>query len=436
MQETKVSLREKICFGLGDVTGNGLYTLLSSYLLFFCTDVLKIGLAATTMIMFAGRAADAVLSPIMGILLDYLKLKQGKCLPLLRIFLIPTGIWLWLLFSPPAFLSEHLLIWYMVVVFIAYSIHFAVVNIAYSTLISVLTRDIRERLVLNVFKNLGANLGGFLVTASTLRLVSLLGNDQRSGFSRTVLVFAVLFMACGLANAWNQKERVAENGKRERIKAGESVRIAMKNRGWIILCTAQFCALTYMVMRTQGITYYAKYILEDEAFGSLLLTTSSVVGLLVAFVMPKVAEKLGTKYCVIVGNVIWCISMSANALVHSNEALILGCNIFSNVGWTIATGTIFVMISETIDWSERQSGKRIDGFMMSVMVFLQKLGQTAAGVLTAKLLEWSGYEADGLITEGVRQGILLNYIWFPVFFSLVIIGLMVFYPAKEASRRG
>ena len=74
--------------------------------------------------------------------------------------------------------------------------------------------------------------------------------------------------------------------------------------------------------------------------------------------------------------------------------------------------------------------------MMSVMVFLQKLGQTAAGVLTAKLLEWSGYEADGLITEGVRQGILLNYIWFPVFFSLVIIGLMVFYPAKEASRRG
>ena len=51
MQETKVSLREKICFGLGDVTGNGLYTLLSSYLLFFCTDVLKIGLAATTMIM-------------------------------------------------------------------------------------------------------------------------------------------------------------------------------------------------------------------------------------------------------------------------------------------------------------------------------------------------------------------------------------------------
>lgn len=201
MEESKVTVREKLCFGLGDVTGNGLYTLLSSYLLFFCTDVLKIGLAATTIIMFAGRAADAVLSPVMGILLDYLKLKNGKCLPLLRLFMIPCGIWLWLLFSPPAFLSEHLLVWYMAVVFIAYSIHFAVINIAYSTLISVLTRNVHERLVLNVFKNLGANLGGFLVTASTLRLVSLLGENQRIGFSRTVLVFAILFVFCGLCNA-------------------------------------------------------------------------------------------------------------------------------------------------------------------------------------------------------------------------------------------
>lgn len=430
MEESKVTVREKLCFGLGDVTGNGLYTLLSSYLLFFCTDVLKIGLAATTIIMFAGRAADAVLSPVMGILLDYLKLKNGKCLPLLRLFMIPCGIWLWLLFSPPAFLSEHLLVWYMAVVFIAYSIHFAVINIAYSTLISVLTRNVHERLVLNVFKNLGANLGGFLVTASTLRLVSLLGEDQRSGFSRTVLVFAILFVFCGLCNAWNQKERVADHAKRERIKIRESIGIAIKNKGWVILCIVQFCALTYMVMRTQGITYYAKYILEDEAFGSLLLTTSSVVGLLIAFVMPWVAGKLGTKYCVIVGNVIWCVAMSANALVQERLPLVLGCNLLSNIGWNVATGTIFVMISETIDWSERQSGRRIDGLMMSVMVFLQKLGQTTAGVLTTQILEWFGYEADGRITEGVRQGILLNYIWFPVFFSLMIIGLMLFYPSR------
>lgn len=427
MIESRVTLREKICYGLGDVCGNGAYTLLSSYLLFYCTDILKISLAATTVVLLAGRLAEALTSVVMGSLLDYFNFKSGKCLPFLKIFLVPMGIWLYLLFASPSFISNHILVWYTGIVFISYSIHFAIVNISYSTLLSVLTRDEDERLSFNLFKNLGANLGGFLVNASTLKLVSVLGKTQKIGFSRAIIVFTILFVCCGLVNAWNQKERVV-SVERERINVEQSVRIAIRNKGWLILCGVQFCALTYMAMRTQATAYYAKYILQDEAFGSFLLTVISLVGILMAFIMPTIARQLGTKYCILAGNTLFCITTLINAFGARNHAVALLCSIGFNIGWAVSVGTVFVMVSETIDWSEHQSGKRIDGFMMSVVILTQKLGQTLAGVLTPKVLEWNGYQADGIVTKAVERGILLDYIWLPLGFSIIVILLILFFP--------
>ena len=55
MNRYETSLPERIKYGLGDFAQNGVFTFMSSYFLFFCTDIAGIGLEYAGMVTFIGR---------------------------------------------------------------------------------------------------------------------------------------------------------------------------------------------------------------------------------------------------------------------------------------------------------------------------------------------------------------------------------------------
>ena len=55
MNRYETSLPERIKYGLGDFAQNGVFTFMSSYFLFFCTDIARIGLEYAGMVTFIGR---------------------------------------------------------------------------------------------------------------------------------------------------------------------------------------------------------------------------------------------------------------------------------------------------------------------------------------------------------------------------------------------
>ena len=61
----KITMKEKISYGFGDLACNTLFTVISSYLMFFYTDIAGIGLAAVGTIMLVSRVVDAVTDPLM-----------------------------------------------------------------------------------------------------------------------------------------------------------------------------------------------------------------------------------------------------------------------------------------------------------------------------------------------------------------------------------
>lgn len=55
MNRYETSLPERIKYGLGDFAQNGVFTFMSSYFLFFCTDIAGIGLEYAGMVTFISR---------------------------------------------------------------------------------------------------------------------------------------------------------------------------------------------------------------------------------------------------------------------------------------------------------------------------------------------------------------------------------------------
>lgn len=427
MQRTnrEPGLLEKVSFGLGDFAHNGLYTFVSTYLMFYYTDTVGLSLDVIGLILLIGRVVDAVCSPIMGVILDKTQTRFGKCKPFMSVGILPVCLLMIMMFSIPQGLSEQGKILAAVTAYTLYSVMYAFMNVPYSTLINVLTDDHHHRLDFNMFKNIGCNLGSIMVTAVTLSLVAAL-SDGGNGFSGTAIIFGILFLLTNMMCVIFTKERLRSKAG-ETLKLGESLKVVGMNRPWMLLCVVQFLTLILLICRNQGIIYYAKYCLGNENISSVMMTITSFAAVAVSPALPVLVKKFGMKFCVIAGNVIWCVMMLASWFAGKSVLLVVGFHVVASVGWSIATGGIFVQLTQAIDYAQWKTGKRPQGLFTSLLSFVQKMGIALAGVLCSQILNLGGYVANTAATASVVMAIRVLFCGLPLLMGLGVIGIMCFY---------
>ncbi len=111
MKLEKLTLKEKISYGYGDLASNFVWGMATSYLLFFYTDIFGISAAAVGTLFLITRIWDAVNDPLMGILVDRTRTKHGKARPYLLYLAVPFGIISVLTFITPNFSDTGKLIY-------------------------------------------------------------------------------------------------------------------------------------------------------------------------------------------------------------------------------------------------------------------------------------------------------------------------------------
>ena len=77
----KLSLRETVSYGLGDLACSMVFNFMASYLLYFYTDVAGVGVAAAGTAMSAARLIDAFANPVVGCLATKPTPNGGHCGP-------------------------------------------------------------------------------------------------------------------------------------------------------------------------------------------------------------------------------------------------------------------------------------------------------------------------------------------------------------------
>lgn len=73
---------ERISYAQLDTAGQLVFTMISSYLLYFYTDVAKIPVAVAGVILLVARIFDGIDAPIWGTLIDRTNSKWGRARPI------------------------------------------------------------------------------------------------------------------------------------------------------------------------------------------------------------------------------------------------------------------------------------------------------------------------------------------------------------------
>jgi len=181
----KISIKEKIGYGLGDTASNLFFQTFMMFLLYFYTDVFGISAAAAGTMFLVTRIWDSVNDPMMGIISDRTNTKWGKFRPYLLWMAVPFGIIGVLSFTTPD-LSLGGKIIYAYVTYALMMMVYTAINIPYSALMGVVSSDPLERTSFSQYRFVFAFLGAFLVQGLTLPLVNTIGGGNVDVFSASV----------------------------------------------------------------------------------------------------------------------------------------------------------------------------------------------------------------------------------------------------------
>ena len=171
----KLSLKEKLGYGLGDGAANIAWRGVATFLFIFYTDVFGLSPVTVGVLMLVARFSDGISDVLMGVIGDRTKSKYGKFRPWILWTAIPLGLILSLLFTSPD-LSDSGKIVYAYITYIFFTLIYTANNVPYGALMAVMTGDDKERTSLGSFRMVGAFGGGMLVQGALLFLVAHFGN--------------------------------------------------------------------------------------------------------------------------------------------------------------------------------------------------------------------------------------------------------------------
>lgn len=179
LTNTKLSLKEKIGYALGDGAANIAWRGVATFLFIFYTDVFGLSPVTVGVLFLVARFSDGISDILMGIIGDRTKSKYGKFRPWILWTAIPLAAILSLLFTSPNF-SDTGKIVYAYITYIFFTLIYTANNIPYGALMAVMTGDDKERTSLGSFRMAGAFGGGMLVQGALLFLVAYFGSIEPS----------------------------------------------------------------------------------------------------------------------------------------------------------------------------------------------------------------------------------------------------------------
>jgi len=442
----KISLKEKIGYGLGDAASSMFWKIFSMYLLFFYTDVFGLAPAIVGTMFLITRIWDSCFDPIVGIIADRTKSKWGKFRPYLLWVAIPFAVIGVLTFYTPDFDEKGKII-YAYVTYSLMMMIYSLINVPYASLLGVMSSDRKERNTLSSYRMVFAFGGSLLALWLIEPLVNYFGGNlnSKTGWLATIAVFGVIttafFWACFL---WT-KERVKPIDD-EQSNLKEDLKDLLKNKPWWILLGAGIGALVFNSIRDGAAVYYFKYFVSSSVnfdfslFGtdfrmaptSVYLVLGQAANIIGVIAATPIANSIGKKktffgamsLAAILSLIFYFFGKEDVFLIMSFQVLI-----------SICAGCIFPLIwsmyADSADYSEWKQGRRATGLVFSASSMSQKFGWTIGGAGAGWLLGYFGFQANVEQTAVTQNGIQLMLSILPAIAAVISVIFILFYPLSE-----
>lgn len=472
----KVSMAEKVGYGLGDCSANLVFQMMMIYQTKFYTDVFGLEGAIAGTVMLVARIVDAFVDPTVGILSDRTQTRWGKYRPWVLWTALPFMVFYVLAFYNPGIEEKGLVAVYATISYTLLMTMYSFNNTPYSSLGGVMSSDIKERTSITSVRFVFSTIAQFVVQGLTLPLVSKFsdGGDKAHGWLCTISLFAAVGFIFLLIVFFSARERITppanqKNDTRQDIK---DVLSSVPWRAMFILTLFVFITLA---MWGSAMNYYFENYVDKvalfafldniglvaaepgnsvgyhvlNAFGLIVTSPDkayevgfgvfNMVGALVQFfgvifLSEFLANKYGKKRTFIV-----CLSLTAvfTALFYfpakDNVGMMFVLNFLKSLAYAPTVPLLWAMIADVADHSEYIHYRRATGFVFSGVVFALKAGLGIGGAVLGFLLSGFGYASgsSAVQSDTAVHGIILSSSLIPAAFFLVGVVALFFYPISK-----
>ena len=388
----------KICFGLGTVGRDALYSLVSMYLLVHLTDVVTFsdeGLAAVGILLTCFGVFDAIIDPFVGAIVDNTKTRWGKFKPWIFIGMIGTAVLTVLMFHNFEMdETSHIIL--LAVTYLLFSIFFSLNDIAYWSLMPAISKDQTVREGVGAFARICANIGMFamvLIYLNVPSMFSFLGDNDRDiyfGFAIIVAIVMILFQSITLIGV---KEDRSQLEAAERTTLKDLWRALVGNDQLMVTAISMVLFMIGYCTTTGFGTYYFKYAYKDEGMYMVFAAVLAVAQLTALSVFPLFRKKFsrkqlytGSMIVVAISYVIFFLSFELIPLI-----VIAGLGLFFAQAFIQLLMLLF--LADAVEYGEWKLGKRNEAASFAVQPFINQFGGAVSKGIVSFTLIISGINA-------------------------------------------
>lgn len=451
-REKKIPIKLKIAYSTAAIGDACSYSLVTTFLLFFLTAVVKMNPIIAGAIIAIGSICDSVFSLIIGYVSDKSVSRYGRRRPFLLVASVPLGIALFMLFTTLD-IGESAKILYYGTLTIIFWVSFSTFFIPYLALGAELTDDYQERTILRsyayVFNFIGITIGVVFPTIIVDYLLGI-GETLAVAWQRAGGIVA-LIATLSILITWNflrgkeiSTHKIVPTNKNKNISSGLTLIKTMFHDYSEVL---KIKALRYLIggslffligstMVNADRMYLLQFCLNmDPGSISKIYFISTIAG--IVFVplivgISKILDKNKTfVVCVVVSSI--GVIISSIAGLNTFRDIVIISFIFS-LGSSCYWQLFPSMLYDICEVDEIVSGKRREGIIMSLQSLAEAIACAISVQLLGIILALSGLDNSLLVqTKQAMNGIENSFTVIPVFFMIISVVMVFKYPITKNS---
>ncbi len=417
-------------YGLGNFASQLSWTMVSSYLILFYTDVFGLATGAVALLMLIAKVWDGLYDPMVGAMIERTHTRWGRFRPYIILGAPLLVIFTVLTFTVPGFGSTGKLI-YAYITYIGLSMSYSIVNVPYVAMPAVMTNEPKKINRLYAAQMVGMTVGMIVLNLCTLPLVKYFGRGvQAAGYQKTASLFAVIALPIFWLVAGVCKENITVK-KEHQVPLKTTVLAIVKNKNLIMVILYTIISMAGMFGRIGVAVYFYIYCVKDFRFITVFMMMQMIVGTIIMPFAPKFIEKFGKKTTCYIAMLIQALGMAMMFFgPYTNIPYLFACHIIYGLGY-IAGPCGSAMIVDSIDEYDIKNNVRSDGTAFAMNGLGTKIASAVGSALGILIIGWFGYAAGKDVSAHAQNGINVATNLVPMFFFLLSMIPLFFYNLSE-----
>jgi Na+/melibiose symporter-like transporter len=397
---TKTTATTRFSYAASDIACQLVFAPISFYLLKFYTDVYGIAAGAAGTIMLVARFIDAADAPVWGIIFERTRSRWGRIRPWFLWLCVPFTLFGILTFVTPE-LGSNAKILYAAGTYIAVNILYTGINTPVTAILSALTADPQERVVLTCFRMF-------------------------------VPIYGAVAIGLFLLAFRNLREVVPVEEKRQPVLTGFTA--LRGNWPWWIIAGSSLLFWIAFISRVAAAPFFFEYTLGRKDLIPLAFALD-FISLGTVLCLPWLCRtwSKGTVWAAgLAGLIIGQLVMGWGLAHGGSLPVVMAGWAFGFLASGAAMAMPFSVISDSVDYGEWKTGIRAAGLLAAIgAAFCLKAGAGLGGALPGWILQSCGYVPNTTQTATVQRGIEFSVVWLPALAFAAALLPVLFYRRYE-----